>query len=163
MNYYFSQFGEDKFMEVFFKEGYKGVCVEVGAYDGRSGSNTLHFELKGWRCLCIEPIPKQFEKCKSIRSEAENCCISDSEKENVPFYVFQIGDGTNESAISSLEPDKRLIDSHMSMLKGIEPILVKCRTLTSVLEQYNYPKDIDFISIDTENTELNVLKGGLIL
>jgi hypothetical protein len=36
---------------------------------------------------------------------------------------------------------------------------VKVRSLNSLLEELNYPTKIDFISIDTENTELDVLKG----
>lgn len=33
------------------------------------------------------------------------------------------------------------------------------RSLTSLLDELNFPLNIDFISIDTENTELDVLKG----
>jgi FkbM family methyltransferase len=157
---YYSQFGEDKLLTDFFPRDYKGVCVEVGAYDGKSGSNTLYFEERGWKCLCVEPIPGQYEKCKAIRKEVVNCCVGEKDEENVPFTVFKIGnDGKNESAISSLEPDGRLIDSHKHLVKTTETILVKVRTLTRLLDEAQFPTDIDFISIDTENTELNVLKG----
>lgn len=157
---YYSQFGEDKLLTEMFPGDYKGVCVEVGAYDGKSGSNTLYFEERGWKCLCVEPIPSQYEKCKAIRKEVVNCCVGETNEDDVPFTVFKIGnDGKNESAISSLEPDSRLIESHKHMIKTTETILVKVRTLTQLLDEAHFPKDIDFISIDTENTELNVLKG----
>ena len=156
---YYSQFGEDIFMGSLFPKGYIGTCVEVGAYDGRTGSNTLSFEERGWKCVCVEPLPVHFEKCKSIRKYVVNCCISDTNKEDIPFYIFELNDG-NQSAISSLEPDQRLIDSHSHLIrKGGQVIRVKCRTLTSVLDEANFPHEIDFISIDTENTEINVLKG----
>jgi FkbM family methyltransferase len=154
----YSQFGEDIYMNTLFPENYKGVCVEVGAYDGITDSNTLFFEKKGWSCLCIEPIPSQYENCKAIRKNAINCAISDSNKEDIPFYICNINNN-NESAMSSLEPDIRLIESHMHMINKVLEINVKCRTLTSVLDEANFPNVIDFISIDTENTELNVLKG----
>ena len=63
---YYSQHGEDKYIESLFPEK-EGVCIEVGAYDGITLSNTLHFEQKGWTALCIEPIPSAFDKCKTIR------------------------------------------------------------------------------------------------
>jgi FkbM family methyltransferase len=156
---YYSQFEEDKFMESLFPKGYVGSCVEVGAYDGMYGSNTLSFEERGWKCICIEPLPDHFEKCKSIRKYAVNCCISDMNKEDVPFYIYEL-EGGNQSAISSLEPDMRLVHSHAHIIKTSgKEIRVKCRTLTSVLDEASFPCEIDFISIDTENTEIDVLKG----
>jgi len=157
---YYSQFGEDRYIAPLFPVGYKGTCVEVGAYDGRSGSNTLHFEQKGWKCVCVEPIPKQYEKCRQIRRIAVNCCVGDKDAEEVPFFVYKVGqNGSNQSAISSLAPDERLIESHKSIIQDSEKILVKVRTLTSILDEVKFPTEIDFISIDTENTELDVLKG----
>jgi FkbM family methyltransferase len=157
---FYSQFGEDKLLASIFPVGHKGVCVEVGAYDGRAGSNTLHFEEKGWKCLCVEPIPKQYEKCRAIRKEVVNCCVGETNRDSEVFTIFKIGsNGENESAISSLEPDVRLIESHKHLLHTTEQILVKVKTLTTILDEANFPTTIDFISIDTENTELNVLKG----
>ena len=158
-NTYYSQFGEDSFMESLFPRGYVGTCVEVGAYNGVNVSNTLFFEEKGWKCVCIEPLPEHFEACKLKRKYAVNCCISDKNKEDVPFYVYEL-EGGNQSAISSLEPDMRLVDSHSHLIrKAGHEIRVKCRTLTSVLDEAAFPLEIDFISIDTENTEIDVLKG----
>jgi FkbM family methyltransferase len=154
----YSQFGEDKYISSLFPNDYIGTCVEVGAYDGITLSNTLYFEKKGWSCLCIEPIPLQYGKCKSIRKNAINCAISDSNKEDIPFYIYNINNN-NESAMSSLEPDSRLIESHKDIINNVLEIKVKCRTLTSILDEAKFPNVIDFISIDTENTELDVLKG----
>ena len=49
--------------------------------------------------LCIEPIPVQYEKCRLIRKNTINCAVSDSNKEDVPFTIFNIGDNQNESAM----------------------------------------------------------------
>lgn len=155
---FYSQFGEDVFMSGLFPAGYNGTCVEVGAYDGRGGSNTYHFEEKGWMALCIEPNPTQFAKCKAIRNLSVNCCVGAEPADDVPFQVYNIS-GDNESAISSLKPDSRLIESHAHMIGSTYTIRVKVRTLTDILDRVNFPKFIDFVSIDTENTELDVLKG----
>jgi FkbM family methyltransferase len=153
---FYAQHGEDIFIKTIFPEN-TGTCIEVGAYDGRSMSNTYHFEQLGWKCLCIEPISSVFEKCKSIRKQSVKCCISDSDKEDMEFTIFHLG--SNLSAISSLEPDSRLIKSHAHLISNKTTEMVAVRSLTSLMDELNFPRSIDFISIDTENTELDVLKG----
>jgi FkbM family methyltransferase len=154
---YYGQHGEDVYIKNLFPEKTNGICVEVGAYDGISFSNTLHFENLGWRALCIEPIQSAFDKCKTIRKESYQCCISDNDYDNKNFTIFHLND--NLCAISSLEPDQRLIESHKHMITNITNESVGIRSLNSLFKELNFPKEIDFISVDTENTELDVLKG----
>ena len=155
---YYGQFGEDKIMASFFDDAYKGTCIDVGASDGIFGNNTYYFEKKGWKTLCIEPIPESFDKCSKIRNNCINCCISDVDKDDEQFIIFKLNDN-NTDAISSLKPDIRLISSHSHLIKESTQIKVKCKRLTTVLNEIQFDKIIDFISIDTENTELDVLKG----
>jgi len=154
---YYGQHREDVYIEELLSHIKNGVCIEVGAYDGISLSNTLHFEEMGWKALCIEPIPLAFEKCKTIRKECYQCCISDKDYDDKEFNIFHLND--NLCAISSLVPDDRLIESHKHMITDVTKCNVKVRSLNSLLEELHFPKNIDFISIDTENTELDVLKG----
>ena len=154
----YSQHGESTFLQTLFPQNYTGVCVEVGAYDGISGSNTYSFEKNGWKCMCIEPIPDKYEKCKQIRQLALQYAVSSEDKEDITFSVFTLT-GNNKSAISGLEPDERLITSHAHLIEGKTEIKVACKKLTTLLDEHNYPENIDFVSIDTENTELDVLKG----
>lgn len=154
---FYGQHREDVFIKSFFPHDYKGVCVDVGAYDGQACSNTLYFEQRGWRCLCIEPILQEYQKCCLRRKECVNCCVSDADKEDHEFTIYCLGE--NRSAISSLVPDRRLIDSHRHLITDTQVQVVMVRSLTSLLDEHNFPKDIDFVSIDTENTELDVLKG----
>jgi FkbM family methyltransferase len=134
-----------------------GICIEVGADDGISGSNTYFFEKKGWDCLCIEPIKKSFNKCKYNRKNSLNYAIGESDSIEV-FTIINL-QGDNTSAISSLSVDTRLIESHSHLIENISKEIVNVRSLNSLLSELNFSTDIDFISIDTENTELNVLKG----
>jgi FkbM family methyltransferase len=155
---FYGQFGEDQYLSKFFDDKYIGVCVDVGADDGISGSNTYYFEQKGWYSLCVEPIPESFNKCSSIRKNVINCCIADYDKEDVKFNIITLKTG-NTSAISSLKVDDRLIKSHKHLLNNIKQISVKVKTLNTIFKECNIPNNIDFISIDTENTEIDVLKG----
>ena len=154
---FYGQHGEDAYIKTLFPDNYIGTCIEVGAYDGISLSNTYYFEQKGWKSLCIEPIPSSFNKCAQIRKECYQCCISENDYADKEFTIFHLND--NLCAISSLEPDQRLIDSHKHLITQVSTCMVKVRSLNSLLAELNFPKKIDFISIDTENTELDVLKG----
>jgi FkbM family methyltransferase len=153
---FYSQFGEDQFINLLLPKT-DGICIEVGADDGITGSNTYYFEQKGWDCLCIEPIPSTYDKCSKNRKK----CLKYAIGEFDTFQNFSIVNLNNDntSAISSLSIDNRLIESHKHMITNISEIIVEVRSLNSLLAELNYPTDIDFISIDTENTELNVLKG----
>jgi len=63
---YHAQYGEDKILHTIFNKK-NGYCIEVGGFDGITGSNTLFFEGLGWRCVIVEPMPDFIEKIKSIR------------------------------------------------------------------------------------------------
>jgi FkbM family methyltransferase len=155
---FYGQHREDEYLSKLFEGKTNGVCVDVGAYDGILGNNTYYFEKLGWNCISIEPIPEQFNKCKLFRKNSIECCVGLEDNKDVTFTVFSLF-GTNQSAISGLVPDQRLIESHSSMITNRKEIVVKQRTLTSILDEFNFPSEIDFISIDTENTELDVLKS----
>jgi FkbM family methyltransferase len=153
---FYGQSKEDEFINSLFNNNF-GTCIEVGAYDGITGSNSYYFEQKGWNCLCIEPNKEAFNKCQKIRKNSINCCISDIDKDDSEFTIFHLNE--NQSAISGLIPDIRLINSHSHLITNTTKYFVKCRSLNSLLEEIKFPTNIDFISIDTENTELDVLKG----
>jgi len=155
---FYGQFGEDKYMSQFFDKNYKGLCVDVGASDGISGNNTYYFEINGWESLCIEPVPESYNKCNSLRKKTLNYCVSNYDKNDIDFNVVRFHDN-NVSAVSSLILDERLIKSHEHLIQNIEKIPVKVKSLNTIFEKENMCKNIDFISIDTENTELDVLKG----
>lgn len=154
---FYGQHKEDAYIDTLFPKNYIGACVEVGAYNGIDMSNTYYFEKMGWRALCIEPILNEFNKCKQVRKECINCCIAEEDGEDRMFHIYHMKE--NVSAMSSLAPDYRLIKAHENLITNVTNCMVAVRSLTSVLDEVNFPKNIDFVSIDTENTELEVLQG----
>lgn len=160
MNYY-SQTGEDHIIEKYFGKDYIGGCIEIGAADGTGNSNTKYFEEKGWYSLCIEPNPYYFEQLKNNRSNSINYAISNV-NDNLIFNIVNIEDSyIHQDAMSSLKIDKRLYDHHKKLgyNMSIIPITVKAITLDYCIEHFYKYDTIDFISIDTEGTELDVIKG----
>jgi FkbM family methyltransferase len=124
-----------------------------------NGNNSYHFERKGWNCLCIEPNPTYYRQGVAAGRKVENVACGATDADDVLFEIFTLAGGTNQGAISSLKRDDRLVQSHAHIISRVEQVPVKVRTLDHVLAQHPEITSIDFVSIDTENTELDVLKG----
>jgi len=158
---YYGQSQEDRIIETYFPVGYTGTCIDVGSTDGVVMNNTKYFEDKGWYCMCFEPNPAYFFQCESARNNAYMYAISNFNDDNTNLNVVNL-DGTGiEEAITSLKISDVLWEGHIK--RGYDPrirvIKTKVRTLNWIMENnFKYDK-VDFVSIDTEGTELDVLKG----
>lgn len=155
---YFGQFQTDRYISEYFEGVTNGTCIDVGMAEAIDGNNTFYFENKGWNCVCVEPNPNYCAAAKNIRKNVLNVACGEFDEENVDFEIFTVN-GNNQGAISSLKTDHRLIESHKKIITGVQKIKIDVLTLNSVLERYKSIDKIDFVSIDTENTELSVLKG----
>jgi FkbM family methyltransferase len=154
----YSQFGQDKIVLEYLQHKRNGFFVEIGASDGILLSNCyLLEESYNWDGICIEPIPYKFEKlqknrkCKCI----DKAVFSKSDLE-VDFSVHKYGEHY-EDGISGITD---YLDRHKSKVKQNETIIkVKTQTLNEILEENNSPNIIDYLSLDTEGTELEILKS----
>ena len=156
----YSQFGEDRIIQDFFPMGYKGVCIDVGATDGIGMSNSYHFEQQGWLCICCEANPDMYDSLKINRSAAIHCAVGAEDKDEVQFKIVTLeGQGGNQTAVSSVEIDQRLYDQHLFLQPSVKVINVPMLTLNTILLKYPHIDKIDFLSIDTEGTEIDVMKG----
>lgn len=153
----YADYETDLEIQKYFNPGYVGSCIDIGSGVGTERSNTYFFEKKYWKCLCIEPNPNLYNHMRMYRRLAVNIACSNYDKNDVTFYVYDINNG-NQEAISSLVVDQRLVESHREMINRVEEIKVEVKKLDTVLSRINLEK-IDFVSIDTEGTELEVLKG----
>jgi len=155
--HYSGQFETDRLIAEYFGEKSDGVAVEVGASHGTVSSNTLYFEQLGWKCLCIEPNPNLYQELKRNRKLTLECAVSAMNSDNpVKFTVVTLENG-DTTAISGLRTDERLIKSHP--VTDVYACDVRVRTLDDCLTEVNFTPGIDFVSIDTEGTELDVLAG----
>lgn len=155
---YHGQFETDRHISQYFESDFKGTCIDVGAENPIIGNNTYYFEKIGWDVYCIEANPNQFQRLKETRQKAFSFACGCENLENVDFTVCSIQGGTNQGAVSSLKIDERLLSDHIQYGPILEKVKVNVKTLDSFLEEEKIKK-IDFISIDTEGTEIDVLKG----
>lgn len=158
---WYGQFETDRVIASYFPEGHVGLAVEVGAYDGIKGSNSLYFEKAGWDVLCIEPNPYAYAKLFENRDcLCYNMACSDISG-IAKLKICRLKSGI-QSSLTSLEPDERLIRDYGHDIVEWEEVEVKVHRLTNILRLISTPhldNVVEFISIDTEGTELDVLKG----
>jgi FkbM family methyltransferase len=146
-------------IQSYFDPDYIGTCIDVGASDGYHGNMTQMFELKGWETLCIEPNPVYYNHCSMIRKTTSMYAVGATDENGITFTVFDVGGG-NLSAISGLSTEQRLVESHKHLITNTYDIMVNVRTLDTIIEEvFSFVDVIDFVSIDTEGTELDVLRG----
>lgn len=173
MNSSKSQIGQDKVLdEQIFKGKREGVFVEVGALDGVGASNTFFFEKeRGWTGLLIEPNPIEYKKLLDSgrdKSIFENCAISKFESE---VNFLSIGGPCNVlSGIMEFYNPKHLdrINHELSSYAGFpeghelhstsEVIKIQSLKLETLFDRH-LMKKIDFVSIDVEGAELQVLES----
>jgi len=151
----YSQFGQDLEVLKFYNNKTDGFFIEIGALDGLEISNTFLLEQNyQWKGICVEPIPYRFDALCRNRPNSF-CCdkavYSESNKEEI-FYIANIGDG-----ISGLRDH---LDCHKDKVFADKTeIIVTTITFNDLLEQYNAPLFIDYLSLDTEGSELEILKS----
>ncbi len=150
---YHSQFREDRILDFVFRDKRTGTCVEVGAHDGITGSNTYHFEMIGWKCVLVEPVPEMCERMRGFRTGTIVNCAASSEPGEA---VFHVSDSVESwSALRLTKPQEDRIASGEATVREIT---VSKRTLDDILAGAGV-EETDFVSIDVEGHELEVLKG----
>jgi|SRR5579862_2561204 len=154
---YYSQQGEDFLLARFFGQKPTGFFIDVGAFDGVYLSNSYCFEQLGWSGICVEASPRYFELCKKNRPKSR-CVQAACGNEEGGIIDFRDEQGglfsgvhTDESYASHCYAAGRI------PFRGFETIKVPSTTLNKLLE--GHTGDIDFVSIDVEGSEEEVLEG----
>jgi len=156
-NKYFSQSGQDKIVnEVFFKNATCGFFLEIGAYDGITGSNCLFFEkFMNWDGIAVEASEMQFLKLEKNRNCDTVKAVISSRVEEVEF--FEITQGlTQMSGINS-----EIYSASLAFIEKDERTQInKQKVITSTIENILQKRTIiDFMSIDIEGHEMRVLNS----
>jgi FkbM family methyltransferase len=143
----YSQFGEDIQIWDCLGRRREGFFVEVGANHPVRLSQSYFFELQGWRGILVEPLG---EKCALLRAQRPGS------------QVFEAAAGAPEQ-----QGRGQFVVATDDMLSGLrerpwlevaERRTVEVRTLDDILAEAGEPH-IDFLSVDVEGTELDVLRG----
>jgi FkbM family methyltransferase len=157
-----SQFGQDLFVVEALAGLRGGFFVDSGASNGVHFNNTLLLENSfEWRGICIEPNESFFRELTSNRKcHCLNCCLHDREGA-VDFVEAAnvLGGVLDQYHPTHLEYAKRSFDLKPDAIGRPSTVTKAARTLRSVLQECAAPPVIDYWSLDTEGSELTILKS----
>lgn len=157
---YFSQAGQDRFLnKVVFKGKKGGIFVEIGAAEGITFSNTYFFEKElGWFGVCVEPHPEAFSKLIAARKcRCVQACVADFSGAGV--FLAVDGVPTLSGLVSNYDPRhlQRIQREAGASGSHTRELQVLCCTFDELMQQSGIER-VDYLSIDTEGGELDLLK-----
>jgi len=134
----------------------QGYFVEFGAFDGVHLSNSYLFEKQfGWQGIVAEPAPDQFAKCVQRRfCHIDPRCVWGRSGDVVSFNQVP---GNEELATADICSNADLHGQARAAQKSL--IQVQTVSLNDLLREWDAPRVIDYISIDTEGSEHEILKA----
>ena len=137
----------------------KLIALDVGAQGGFNSDNFFPTRYNSFfDCIMVEPIKSEAEKIKNAKYIITKALWS--KKERKKFFILDKRLGSS----SMFEPDREKFDLHDIIKKEFEnydvtrTIELECDTLENSLKSLNI-KNLDYLKIDTQGAELEILKG----
>ncbi|MGL5448180.1 MAG: FkbM family methyltransferase [Rhabdaerophilum sp.] len=147
----YAQNGEDILLWRIFGTERSGVYVDIGAQDPIVDSVTKVFYDQGWSGLNIEPVPVYARSLSEQRPrDITHCLAAGSEPGRLVFFDVK---GTGLSTL-----DREAAQRYRDAGHEVEETEVEILPLDHILQKAGITA-IDFLKIDTEGSELEVLKG----
>ena len=147
---YMSDNNEDSFVIDFFKHKKKGYLIDIGAADGVTGSNSFRLlDEYEWNGLLIEASNSHKDNLINLYDDEDgvSCFFGAIHNEKKVTDFFQSGGKfVGHSNINGIS-DQWFSHSYP----------VECEDINSLLEKFNVPSNIDFISLDIEGSEEHVI------
>lgn len=150
----YSQSKEDLILDKYLGFKRKGFYVDVGAYDPTWLSNTKRFYLRGWKGINIEPNTGNWKKFLERRARDINLNVGVGPKPGrLTYYAMEPPTLSTFSKANALEYQK-------SGLRLVSSAKISVLPLSSIFLKYCPHTHIDFMSLDVEGLEMDVLKSN---
>lgn len=156
---YHSYQGQDRFVVAATAGQRGGFFLDSGASSGTKGSNTLTLERDfGWTGICVEPNDELFAQLAGSRScVCLNTCLYTDDGEIAFFEAAGVYGGI----LTEYEPGHlRFARAQAAAVGGGPDVVIKpTRSVASILHEHDAPRVIDYWSLDTEGSELAILRS----
>jgi FkbM family methyltransferase len=144
-----------------------GFFVELGANDGLFQSNSWYYETyRNWRGVLVEPAPNLFLECRKNRSERTHvvcaACVSFDYADEFVRIVYSNAMSVSMGVETDLADPQAHAELGRQFLRPGETVFTfgaLARPLNAILSEAGAPALIDFLSLDVEGAEIEVLKG----
>lgn len=148
----YSQNSEESFILEYFKDSPIGKFIDIGAYDVFKFSNVRALYEKGWGGVLVEPAPANYN------------AIAEHYVGNDRIQVLNVAIGEKNDTIDFYESDGDAVstsdEAHMNKwgAAGIKYTKIKVEQMNVIDFMNDYCNDVDFLSIDTEATNMNLFR-----
>ena len=147
---HYAQFAEDVSVSRLFPDGFVGFFVDVGCFHPKKHSNTWKLYKDGWRGINVDIDSIKIEAFRLVRPEDISiaCAVSTAEGE-VEYW----SNGFYSLTVS-------LDDEYVEGKDGYVKKSVEAKRLSTIIDETKYrDRQIDFLSVDAEGHDLQVLQS----
>ena len=149
--FYTSQLLQDWFALLINKFRNNLFFVEIGAANGIYLSNTYILERHyGWNGIIAEPLPTLKKQLQANRK----CLIDTRCVYSTSGKIVKFAETVNSLELSGIESN---FADDMNDRTNKKVFDVETVSLNDLLKQHNAPQNIDYLSIDTEGSEYEIL------
>jgi len=150
----YSQWGEDQFINEFFKDKKYGIYLDIGCFHPVMYSNTCLLHRKGWRGINIDINPTSIDLFNILRPKDTNLCTTINEIKE----TFEIYYDDPFSPVNTL--DKQFYENlENKNNKNTKKLFVESKSMKEILNISKIDKSIDFINLDVEGMDYKILKN----
>jgi FkbM family methyltransferase len=151
---YRSHIGQDQWVAEVLKHKRGGFFLDFGSLDGVLTNNTYVLETElGWNGICVEPNPTYYpEVCRSRRVTTVNAALWPQSRQKIEMLdahglssVTKYSDADKVGSLRAQTSKRRI------QVDTINP--------TELLDRFSVPTLIDYMSLDVEGCELDVLEA----
>lgn len=144
-----------------FFHGERGTFLDIGAYDGITGSNSYRLVELDWYGVCVEPSPGCFARLRETHQNHRRVrllpyCIGSADRETA---FWDHGSGIASASAAFVERH------HAAARRAWPPLelewnriavrMISVKTLLSMIPEYEW---FDFVTIDAEGMDLEILR-----
>lgn len=152
----YSQEGEDMILRRIFENKDIGFYIDVGAHHPKRFSNTYYFYKKGWKGINIDAMPKSMDLFEKMRPRDINIEAAISNQHcDLIYYEF------NEPALNGFSKELSELRDNSEQYFITSSYILRTSSLNQVLSNefgINFI-EIDFLTIDVEGLDFNVIKS----
>ena len=149
---YYGDYEIDKFILDNFFKNYSGIMIETEAGPTSTYSMSKAFRERGWRTICVDANPYYVDLHKAEGNEIYHYALSNEILHDQDFEIINPDTGYQLAGSALKLRNENLTNAPKKIIK------VNVVTLNWLLDFLNIDK-VDYISVDVEGWELEVIKG----